>query len=487
MVYMYTIIQMYINTATSTGTECRGKETAMLEISAKTNLLEENDYRYSLQDVKEPILYRDVYNYEEVPKIAFNHRRVPMYMPEEIWITDTSFRDGQQSVNPYTPDQIVALYQMMSRLGGPYGRIRQTEFFIYSKKDREAIERCMALDLKFPEITTWIRASREDFRLVKELGVRETGILVSCSDYHIFKKLKMTRRQAMEHYLATVKDAFDAGVMPRCHLEDITRADFYGFVVPFVNELMQLSREAGIPVRIRACDTMGYGVPYPEVALPRSVPGIIYGLQQYSDVESQYLEWHGHNDFYKAVANASTAWLYGASGVNCSLLGIGERTGNVPLEAMVFEYASLRGSLDGMDPTVITEIADYFRREIGYPIPPMTPFVGRKFNETRAGIHADGLLKDEEIYNIFNTEKLLNRPAKVAVSKTSGLAGIAYWVNHNYCLRGERMLDKHSPLVEQLKEWVDREYESGRTAVMSTEELEEKIFSLSGGVLKPQN
>ena len=458
----------------------------MLEISAKTNLLEENDYRYSLQDVKEPILYRDVYNYEEVPKIAFNHRRVPMSMPEEIWITDTSFRDGQQSVNPYTPDQIVALYEMMSRLGGPYGRIRQTEFFIYSKKDREAIERCMALDLKFPEITTWIRASREDFRLVKELGVRETGILVSCSDYHIFKKLKMTRRQAMEHYLATVKDAFDAGVMPRCHLEDITRADFYGFVVPFVNELMQLSREAGIPVRIRACDTMGYGVPYPEVALPRSVPGIIYGLQQYSDVESQYLEWHGHNDFYKAVANASTAWLYGASGVNCSLLGIGERTGNVPLEAMVFEYASLRGSLDGMDPTVITEIADYFRREIGYPIPPMTPFVGRKFNETRAGIHADGLLKDEEIYNIFNTEKLLNRPAKVAVSKTSGLAGIAYWVNQNYCLRGERMLDKHSPLVEQLKEWVDREYESGRTAVMSTEELEEKIFSLSGGVLKPQ-
>lgn len=458
----------------------------MLEISAKTNLLEENDYRYSLQDVKEPILYRDVYNYEEVPKIAFNHRRVPMSMPEEIWITDTSFRDGQQSVNPYTPDQIVALYQMMSRLGGPYGRIRQTEFFIYSKKDREAIERCMALGLKFPEITTWIRASREDFRLVKELGVRETGILVSCSDYHIFKKLKMTRRQAMEHYLATVKDAFEAGVMPRCHLEDITRADFYGFVVPFVNELMKLSREAGIPVRIRACDTMGYGVPYPEVALPRSVPGIIYGLQQYSDVQSQYLEWHGHNDFYKAVANASTAWLYGASGVNCSLLGIGERTGNVPLEAMVFEYASLRGSLDGMDPTVITEIADYFRREIGYPIPPMTPFVGRKFNETRAGIHADGLLKDEEIYNIFNTEKLLNRPAKVAVSKTSGLAGIAYWVNQNYCLRGERMLDKHSPLVEQLKDWVDREYESGRTAVMSTEELEEKIFALSGGVLKPQ-
>lgn len=457
----------------------------MLELSAKTNLLEENAYRYSLQDVEEPILYRDVYDYDQVPKIAFNHRRVPMAMPEDIWITDTSFRDGQQSVNPYTPEQIAELYKLMSQLGGPYGIIRQTEFFIYSQRDREAIERCMDQGLRFPEITTWIRASREDFRLVKELGIRETGILVSCSDYHIFKKLKMTRREAMEHYLATVKDAFDAGVMPRCHLEDITRADFYGFVVPFVNELMKLSREAGIPVRVRACDTMGYGVPYTEVALPRSVPGIIYGLQHYSDVQSEYLEWHGHNDFYKAVANASAAWLYGACGVNCSLLGIGERTGNVPLEAMVFEYASLRGSLDGMDPTAITRIAEYFSREIGYHIPPMTPFVGRNFNMTRAGIHADGLLKDEEIYNIFNTEKLLDRPAAVAISKTSGLAGIAYWINQNYRLKGERQLDKRAKLVEQMKDWVDAQYESGRTAALSSEELEQKIDELSGGALKP--
>ena len=454
----------------------------MLELSSKTNLLEENDYRYSLQDVKDPILYRDVYNYDEVPKIAFNHRRVPMAMPEDIWITDTSFRDGQQSVNPYTPEQIVTLYKLMSRLGGPYGLIRQTEFFIYSRKDREAIERCMELGLRFPEITTWIRATREDFQLVKELGIRETGILVSCSDYHIFKKMKMSRREAMDYYLATVKDAFDAGVMPRCHLEDITRADFYGFVVPFVNELMKLSDEAGIPVRIRACDTMGYGVPYPEVALPRSVPGIVYGLQHYSAVPSEYLEWHGHNDFYKAVSNASTAWLYGASGVNCSLLGIGERTGNVPLEAMVFEYASLRGSLDGMDPTVITQIADYFRDEIGYNIPPMTPFVGKSFNVTRAGIHADGLLKDEEIYNIFNTAKLLDRPAAVAVSKTSGLAGIAYWINQNYRLKGDRQVDKRSELVIKVKDWVDSEYEDGRTAALSNEELEEKIAELTGGL-----
>ena len=135
---------------------------------------------------------------------------------------------------------------------------------------------------------------------------------------------------------------------------------------------------------------MGSGVPYTEVSLPRSIPGIIYGLQHYSEVPSEMLEWHGHNDFYLAVANASTAWLYGASAVNCSLLGIGERTGNVPLEAMVMQYASLRGSFDGMDPRVITEIAEFFKREIGYEIPVMTPFIGKNFNVTKAGIHADG-------------------------------------------------------------------------------------------------
>ena len=453
----------------------------MLEISEKTNLLEMDTYKYSLQDVAEPNLYRDFYSYSDVPRVAFNHRRVPMGMPKDIWITDTSLRDGQQSVEPYTVDQIVKLYQLMSKLGGPYGIIRQTEFFVYSKKDREAIARCQELGLKFPEITTWIRAKKEDFRLVRDLGIRETGILVSCSDYHIFKKLKKTRREAMNDYLATVAEAFEAGVMPRCHLEDITRADFYGFVVPFVNELMKMSKDAGIPVRIRACDTMGYGVPYPEVALPRSVPGIIYGLQQYSDVPSEMLEWHGHNDFYKAVANASTAWLYVASAVNCSLLGIGERTGNVPLEAMIMEYASLRGSLDGMEPAVITEIAEYFQSEMGYKIPPMTPFVGKNFNVTRAGIHADGLLKDEEIYNIFDTEKILNRPAAVSISNTSGLAGIAYWINHNYRLPEERQIDKKDPLVLTLKGWIDSEYEQGRQTAISNSELEKKIAEFAPG------
>ena len=443
----------------------------MLNKNRHTNLLEQSQYKYSLQDVDEPNLYREVYPYDEVPKVAFNHRRVPLCMPEEIWITDTTFRDGQQSRAPYTADQIVDMYKMLHRLGGPKGVIRQSEFFVYTKKDREALLRCMDLGYEFPEVTTWIRAKKEDFMLVRDLGIKETGILVSCSDYHIFKKLGLSRGEAMDHYLGVVKRAFDAGIRPRCHLEDITRADFYGFVVPFVNALHELSDEAGIPVKIRMCDTMGYGVSYPGVALPRSVPGIVYGLHHYADVSSDMLEWHGHNDFYHGVTNAVNAWLYGASGVNCSLLGIGERTGNIPLEAMVMEYAAIRGTTDGMDTTVITEIAEYFERELDYTIPPMTPFVGSAFNLTRAGIHADGIMKDTEIYNIFDTEKILNRKAEVAISNTSGAAGIAYWINKHLGLNGDKALTKQSPLVVKVKEEVDKLYEDGRTTLMGNEEL----------------
>ena len=444
----------------------------MLELSSKTNLLEENDYRYSLQDVKEPVLYRDVYQYDEVPKVAFNHRRVPISMPEDIWITDTTFRDGQQSINPYTPDQIVSLFKLLARLGGPYGIIRQTEFFIYSPRDREAIRRCQELGLRFPEITTWIRANREDFRAVKELGVRETGILVSCSDYHIFNKMHLTRAQAMDKYLGIVKSALSYGIRPRCHFEDITRADFYGFVVPFATELMKLSRESCIPIKIRACDTMGYGVSYPGAALPRSVPGIIYGLRHFAEVPSEQLEWHGHNDFYKVVSNAATAWLYGCSSINCSLLGIGERTGNCPLEAMAIEYESLRGETNGMDLTAVTEIADYMEREIGIEISPRQPFVGRHFNVTRAGIHADGMLKDEEIYNIFDTAKILNRPASVAVDSRGGSASVAHWINSYFRLTGDNVIDKSDPLVLEVRRNVDKLYAEGRNTVMGDEELE---------------
>ncbi|MDR4507660.1 MAG: 2-isopropylmalate synthase [Candidatus Brocadiaceae bacterium] len=447
----------------------------MLRFNNKHNTLEPEEHYFRVNDVAQPDLFRDIYPYDKIPKIPFNYRLTPMNMPAEIWITDTTFRDGQQSRPPYTVQQIVDLYDLIHKLGGKKGLIRQCEFFLYNEKDKEAVRKCMERGYDYPEVTGWIRAVKSDFKLAKEMGLKETGILCSASDYHIFLKLKKTRKQAMEMYLDIVRAALDEGIIPRCHFEDITRADLYGFVIPFAKELMKLSCESNTPIKIRACDTMGMGVSYPGAAVPRSVPGIIYGLTHFADVPSEYLEWHGHNDLYLAVSNATAAWLYGCGTINGTLLGLGERTGNTPIEALVIEYLALRGDDDLVDTTVITEIADYYRNEIGYEIPPNQPLVGSEFNVTRAGIHSDGLLKNEEIYNIFDTAKLLNRPIGVSVTDKSGIAGIIQWVDIYFGLKEGKKIPKDNEGVSRIKDWIDEQYANGRITSISDKEMVEQV------------
>ena len=101
-----------------------------LEFSSATNLLEQSSYKYQLQDRDTPNLYRHLFDYESIPKVSFNHRFVPINMPENIWITDTTFRDGQQSTSPFSVRQIVEIFKMLHRLGGPKGLVRQSEFFV---------------------------------------------------------------------------------------------------------------------------------------------------------------------------------------------------------------------------------------------------------------------------------------------------------------------------------------------------------------------
>jgi citrate (Re)-synthase len=440
----------------------------------------------TIAQVDEPNLLRSMFPYHEVPKITFDAaQEVALDPPQEIFITCTTFRDGQQARTPYTVQQVVDLYEMESRLSGPHGVIRQSEFFLYTDKDREAVARVLALGRRYPEVTSWIRANKNDLKLVKGLGLRETGILTSSSDYHIFKKLGLDRSKAADVYLGVVREAVGAGIKPRCHLEDLTRADIYGFIVPFVQELMQIQRDSGIPVKVRLCDTMGWAVPYPGASLPRSVAKLVHVLIHECGVPKAQLEWHGHNDFYKTLINASTAWLYGCAGANGTLLGIGERTGNTPIEGLCVEYAMLMGTPNGMDLRVITEIAEYYRREIKEEIPVRTPLVGDEFNTTAAGIHADGLMKDPEIYNIFDTERLLNRPVGVKINDKSGAAGVAYWVNQYLGLAGDEQLDKRHPAIMNIAAWVDAQYHHGRTTAIASEEMIELIREHLPGYLSP--
>jgi len=438
------------------------------------------DKNFVLADVDKPNLYRETFPYNEFPRVVFDNERVDYEVPEKIWITDTTFRDGQQARPPYKPEQILRVYDLLHEIDGDTGLIRQCEFFLYSERDRKAVELCQARGYRYPEITGWIRAVAADFKLVSQMGLKETGILTSASDYHIFLKLRKTRAQALNAYLDIVKAALDSDVRPRCHFEDITRADFEGFVLPFANELLKVGAEYKQPIKIRLCDTLGFGIPWAGVALPRSVPKLVHGLRRIG-VQPEQLEWHGHNDFHKVLVDASTAWLYGCCAANAAIFGCGERTGNPPLEALVVEHAQLKGMTAGVNYAAITELADYAHRELGFDIPRNYPLVGRDFNVTRAGIHADGLLKNEEIYNCFDTDKLLKRPIGVAITDKTGAAGIKHWVEAHY----EIQIAKHDPRVVRIKDRIDAEYAADRVSSISDDEMFEWIREAFAADLPP--
>lgn len=418
-------------------------------------------------DRSEPNLLRGEFPYSRIPPIRFESDAVPQALPEDIWITDTTFRDGQQARAPYSVEQIVHLYDLLNELGGPV--IRQTEFFAYTPVDREAIAACQ--QRPGPEVTTWMRASLGDLTAVASTGVKETGILVSASDYHIYLKMNRTRRQAADDYGRVVRAVIEAGLRPRCHLEDLTRADLDGFVAPLVESLQEIGRAAKVPVKFRLCDTMGFGLPWPEAALPRGVPRLVQYFTQTLGVAPELLEWHGHNDFHRGEVNTVAAWLYGCAAANGSFFGFGERTGNPPLEALIIDHVGLRGETPGIDTTAITRAAAYFRDQLGTPLPANYPFAGAGFNVTSAGIHADGLLKNEEIYNIFDTGRILDRPLGITVNDRSGLAGVAYWINTTLGLKGASQVRKDDPRVAAVHREVERQYAAGRTTGFSPDEM----------------
>ncbi|OGS48852.1 MAG: 2-isopropylmalate synthase [Euryarchaeota archaeon RBG_16_68_13] len=443
----------------------------------------------SIVDATEPDLLRDIFPWERPPALVLDGVSVPTEVPAELWITDTTFRDGQQAREPYTQEQMVHLYGLLGRLGGPQRRISMSEFFLYTKKDINTVVECLRRG-DGPKVTAWIRATSKDVALFEETSRRiraetgleldETGILTSLSDYHVFFKYgRKGRREVLEGYLALVEEVLRAGFACRCHLEDVTRSNVMGVVVPFVRRLMRLAETHGRPVVIRIPDTVGVGVPWDVAALPRSIPKLVYLLRHVCGVPAEWLEFHGHQDLGLGIANATAAWMYGAARNNGTLLGVGERAGNIPLETLVFAYGGFRGRFDGMDTRVITEIVEYYEKALGHRNPDFAPITGRNFAMTRAGVHADGTLKNVEMYLPFDVEALLGVAPRAGVTPYSGTAGIAFWLQATYGSSG-RSFSKDDALVRRIHESVEGIFACGRTTSLSDREMEALVMRLGG-------
>jgi len=223
-------------------------------------------------------------------------------------------------------------------------------------------------------------------------------------------------------------------------------------------------------VRIKIADTLGVGLPYPQVPPPRGIPAIVSRIISECGVDSEDLEFHGHNDFGLVVANHLAAWLSGAALSNCTLFGIGERAGNCPLEVMLIHYTGIRG-LDGtVNLKAIPKAANLIRR-LGFKIPEFYPLVGENAFRTKAGIHVDGLMKNPEVYLPFNPQSVLGLPYTVAITPYSGRAAIALWINAHVVKGVNGGVSKNDPRVEMIYREVVRMFEEGRREPLRDEEI----------------
>jgi len=430
------------------------------------------DITQSIPDPAAPELFEEAFPRDGFPR--FDRTDVPPGLPAAAWTTETTHRDGQQGGLPLTVEAGERIYDLMCAFTGDSGAIRQAEFFVYRPADRRVLEFAVARHAAGAPIepTTWIRASRRDADLVGDLGVRETGMLASASDYHTFHKFRPGgRRQAAGVYLDAVRAVLDAGLRPRLHLEDATRAA-EEFVLPFAEAAIAVAAPYGHDLRpkFRVCDTMGLGLPLDGVAAPRSVPRWIRRLRELG-VASEDLEFHPHNDTHLVVANCLAAIEAGCSVINGTLLGTGERTGNAPLEAVVLHAIGM-GLMPGPAPDfhVLNDLADLYSG-LGRPLAPTYPLYGRDAHRTRAGIHADGLNKHWRMYAPFDVPGLLGRPLEVSLTRDSGLAGLVFLIRQHT----GRDLPKDDPELVRVHEALMEEFDGGRQTAVEWEEVEELL------------
>jgi citrate (Re)-synthase len=421
-----------------------------------------------ITDPQAPELFPDAFPRDGFPRVRWTER--PPHLPAAAWTTETTHRDGQQGGLPLSVEAGVRIYDLMCAFTGASGAVRQAEFFVYRPADRAMLEAALERHAGGAPVepTTWIRASRPDAELVRRVGVRETGMLASASDYHTFHKFRPGgRRQAAEAYLDAVRAVLDAGLRPRLHLEDATRAP-REFVAPFVEAVLAAAAAAGgaHAPKFRIFDTMGLGLPMAAVEWPRSVPRQVRLLRELG-VPAEDLEFHPHNDTHLVVANCLAAVEAGCAAVNGTLLGKGERSGNAPLEGVLVHLAGMGLLGDGApDFRTLNDLAALYA-ELGEPLPAKYPLYGADAHRTRAGIHADGLNKFWWMYAPFDVPRLLGRPLEVSLTRDSGVAGLVFLVKQHT----GRELPKDDPVLRRVHAALDEQFEAGRQTAVEWEEV----------------